>query len=244
MNELTLLFYIVAFLSIVVGTVAGFGASTIFLPIAVFFVDFKTALVLVAISHLSGNVGATTFFRQGLDKKLILLFGIPSVILTVFGAYLVNYIPQNVLTVLLGIFLLLFSVYLLLRPDFKVKAEKINTLIGGSISGFLQGLIGIGGPLRGFFLISYNLDKFKYIATISAIAVAIDATRIPIYFANNLLEPQFYYYIPPLVVIGFIGSYTGKKIVTKIPQDIFKKVVLIAIAIASLLLIYNGLYPP
>ena len=241
MNEL--IFFIVAFLSILIGTVAGFGASTIFLPIALLFVDFKTALVLAAISHLSGNVGATTFFREGLDRKLILLFGVPSVILTVFGAYIVIYFPQNILVILLGIFLLFFSVYSLVIHDYKIKANKINTIVGGGVSGFLQGLMGIGGPLRGFFLISYDLDKFSYIATISAIAVAIDVTRIPIYFANNLLEPQFYYFIPPLVVIGFIGPYTGKKIVTRIPQDIFKKVVLIAIATASLLLIYKGLYP-
>jgi uncharacterized protein len=243
MSELILLFFILAFLSVVVGTVAGFGTSTILLPVALFFVDFKTALVLVAISHLSGNAGATTFFRHGLDRRLFLLFGVPSVILTVLGAAIVIYIPQNVLEALLGIFLLLFSIYSLLRPGFKVKARKINTIFGGGLSGFLQGLMGIGGPLRGSFLISYNLDKFMYIATMSAIAVVIDATRIPIYFYNNLLEPQFYYYIPPLVIIGIVGSYTGKKIVNKIPQDIFKKVILVAIALASLLLIYNGLYP-
>jgi hypothetical protein len=165
------------------------------------------------------------------------------VILTVLGAYIVIYVPQNVLTVLLGVFLLLFSIYSLLHPDFKVKAGKINTIIGGSLSGFLQGLIGIGGPLRGSFLISYNLDKFKYIATLSAIAVFIDITRIPIYYFNNLLEPQFYYLIPPLVIIGVVGSYTGKKIVNKISQNTFKKFVLIAIAFASLLLIYSGVYP-
>lgn len=241
MYELILLFFIVAFLSIVVGTVAGFGTSTIFLPIALFFLDFKTALVLVAITHISGNVGAVTFFRQGLDKRLIILFGLPSIILTIIGAYLVTFIPQLILEILLGIFLLIFSVYSLLRPDFKVAATKSNTLIGGSLSGFLQGLLGIGGALRGAFLISYDLDKIRYIATISAIAVIIDAARIPIYFSNNLLDPQFYYYIPILIIIGIIGSYTGKRIVSITPQRLFKKIVLVAIALASLLLIYHGL---
>ena len=242
MNELVILFFLItAFLTVVIGTVAGFGTSTIFLPVALLFVDFKTALVLVAITHLSGNVGATTFFRHGLDRRLILLFGAPSILLTILGAYLVIYIPQNILETILGIFLLLFSVYSLLRPNFKVRAAKINTIAGGSLSGFLQGLVGIGGPLRGAFLISYNLEKFKYIATLAAIAVIIDATRIPIYFANNLLESQFFYYIPPLVIIGIVGSYTGKKIVGRIPQNIFKKIVLVGIALASILLIYSGI---
>ena len=242
MTELMmLLFFIAAFLAVVIGTVAGFGTSTILLPITLIFVDFKTALVLVAISHISGSLGATAFFRHGLDKRLILLFGVPSIILTILGAYLVTYVPQNILQLILGLSLLIFSIYFLLKPDFKVSVSKKNTIFGGSLSGFLQGLLGIGGPLRGAFLISYNLDKFKYIATLAAIAVIIDATRIPIYFLNNLLELQFYYFIPVLAVIGIVGSYTGKRIVQKIPQNIFKKFVLAGIGLASLLLIYGSI---
>lgn len=239
MNELMLLFFIIAFITIIIGTVAGFGTSTVFLPIALFFMDFKTALVLVAVSHIAGNAGAVVFFRHNLDKKLILLFGVPGVILTIFGAYFVTYISQNTLQVFLGVFLLIFSIYSLLKPDFKVSADPKNTIIGGSLSGLLQGLMGIGGPLRGAFLISYGLKKYRYIATLAVIAVAIDLTRIPIYLANNLLEPQYYYYIPPLIIIGVLGSYTGKKIVNRIPQNVFKKIVLIAIAATSVLLIYK-----
>jgi uncharacterized membrane protein YfcA len=241
MNEFIILFFIIAFLTVIIGTVAGFGTSTVFLPIALFFMDFKTALVLVAICHISSNIGKVIFFRQGLDKRLILLFGVPGVILTVFGAYFVVYISQDNLQIILGIFLFLFSIYSLIKPDFEIRAEPKNTIIGGSISGFSQGLIGIGGPLRGAFLISYGLEKYKYIATLAAIAVAIDMTRIPLYLAYNLLEPQYYYYIVPLIIIGIVGAYTGKKIVKRIPQNVFKKIVLIAIAITSLLLIYKGL---
>lgn len=235
------IFFIVAFLSIVIGTVAGFGTSTIFLPVALIFVDFKTALVLVAITHLSANMGATTFFRHGLDRRLILLFGVPSIFITIIGAYMVTYVPQNILIIILGISLLIFSISFLIKPNFKVPKSDTNTVIGGALSGFLQGLIGIGGPLRGAFLISYDLDKFKYIATLAAIAVIIDLTRIPIYLSNNLLEPQYYIYIPILIVLGVIGSYIGKKIVVFIPQDVFKKVVLVAIGLASLFLIFGGL---
>lgn len=241
MFDTSLLFFIAAFLAIVIGTIAGFGTSTIFLPIALLFMDFKTALVLVAITHLSANAGATTFFRHGLDKRLIILFGVPSIFITIIGAYSVAYIPQNILIIFLGIFLVLFSVLFLLKPNYKVSATKTNTIVGGAISGFLQGLLGIGGPIRGAFLISYDLEKFKYIATLAAIAVIIDLTRIPIYLTSNILNPQYYYYIPVLIFLGIIGAYIGKRIVVYIPQEVFKKFVLISIAFASIILILGGL---
>jgi uncharacterized membrane protein YfcA len=91
-------FFISAFISEIIGTVAGFGSSTIFLPIALFFVNFKTALVLVAIFHLFGNLGRINFFRHGLDRKIIITFGIPSILLSFLGASLVGILSQDVLT--------------------------------------------------------------------------------------------------------------------------------------------------
>ncbi|KCZ70714.1 putative permease [Candidatus Methanoperedens nitroreducens] len=236
-----LLFFISAFIAEVIGTIVGFGSSTIFLPLALFFVDFKTALTLVAFFHIFGNLGRITFFRHGLDKKLILIFGIPSIILTVIGALLVNYTPQDVLKLVLGVFLLVFSITSIVKPDFKFKPSNKNAVIGGGLSGFLAGLIGTGGALRGAFLSAFNLKKTVYIATAAAIALAVDMTRIPIYFGSGFLEPRFYVYLPFLFIIAIAGSYTGKKIVYKIPQSAFRRLVLGAIALISLRFIYDGI---
>jgi len=235
------LFFISAFIAEVVGTIAGFGSSTIFLPLALFFVDFKVALILVAFFHIFGNIGRITFFRHGLDKRLILIFGVPSVILTILGAVLVNYAPQNVLKLVLGIFLLVFSVFSIMKPGFKFKPSRKNAVVGGGLSGFLAGLIGTGGAMRGAFLTAFNMKKEKYIATAAAIALVVDITRIPIYFGSGFLEPQFYQYIPALFVIAIVGSYTGRRIVNKIPQNIFRKLVLIIIALISVKFILDGI---
>src|SRR3989344_7795416 len=156
-------FFILAFISEVIGTIAGFGSSTIFLPLVLFFVDFKTALILVAFFHLFGNLGRITFFRHGFDKRLLLMFGVPSVILTIFGALLVNYTSQNILKLCLGIFLLFFAIVSFIKPKLKFRASKKNAVIGGSVSGFLAGLIGTGGALRSVFLTSFNTRKNVYI---------------------------------------------------------------------------------
>ncbi len=232
-------FFISAFISEIIGTIAGFGSSTIFLPIALFFVDFKTAITLVAIFHISGNLGRVTFFRRGLNRKLILLFVVPSVLSTIVGALLVNYTSQSVLKFILGLFLLIFSALSIKYPNLKFKSSKTNTILGGSISGFFAGLIGAGGALRSAFLTSFNLKKNVYIATAASIALAVDATRLPIYFASGFLAPEFYIYIPLLFITAIAGSYAGKRIVDKIPQKRFRIFVLIAIGLIGLKFIYD-----
>lgn len=234
------LFLIAAFLSEVIGTMAGFGSSTIFLPIALFFVNFKTALVLVGFLHIFGNVGRITFFRHGIDKKLLVLFGIPSVLLTIIGALLVHYIAQDVLKSALGFFLIAFSTLSLAKPNFLFRASALHAIIGGVLSGFFAGLIGTGGALRGAFLTSFALEKHRYIATAAMIALAVDITRIPIYFASGFLEARYVVYIPLLFGAAIAGSYAGKSIINKIPQKIFRITVLVALILIGLKFIVEG----
>lgn len=229
-----IIFFLSAFIAEIIGTVAGFGSSTVFLPLALFFFDFKTALVLVALFHIFGNIGRVSFFRHGLDKHMLTVFGVPSVIGTFIGALLVSFIPHGTLKGILGIFLALYSIISFWKEDLKVKPSITNSIVGGSISGFLAGLIGTGGALRGAFLTAFGLPKEKYIATFAAIALAVDFTRIPVYFAEGFLNNQYYWYIPFLFIFALSGSFVGKQIVKRFPYKVFRKIVLIAILLVGI----------
>jgi len=238
---LEILFWVVAFIAAVLGTMAGFGISTILLPVALLFQDFRTALVLVAIFHISGNVGRITFFRGGVNRRLMVTFGIPSVLLTFTGALLVNYASQQILRLVLGVFLLAYSLLSLAKPDLSISSNPRNSLLGGFIYGFFSGLIGTGGLLRGAVLTAFHLEKSVYISTSGAISFMVDLTRVPVYLASGFLLPPFYYVVPILFLVAISGSYMGKKVVTKISQETFRKIILTAISLLSLILVYDGI---
>src|SRR5215216_1340199 len=194
MEEETILFFISALIAEIIGTMAGFGSSTIFLPLAlVFVVDFKTAIILVAIFHLFGSLSRIIFFRQGFDKRIILQFGVPSIILSLVGALLIGVLPQSVLKLVLGIFLITTSASFLIKPGLKIPAKPGTFIAGGSATGFITALVGTGGALRATLLQGFNIEKVKYIATAATIALATDATRIPVYISRGFLTEQHYY---------------------------------------------------
>lgn len=136
-----ILFSIVAFISEVVGACRIWFFHNIFTS-CFFFVDFQTALILVAISHLFGNIGRINFFKQGLDKKIIATFGIPSILFSFLGASIVGILSQNILKVILGIFLIIISVLFLVRPSLRVPTNRNIVITGGGISGLITGLVG------------------------------------------------------------------------------------------------------
>jgi uncharacterized protein len=235
------IFILIGFFSEIIGTMAGFGSSTIYLPLASYIYDFQTALVLVAIFHFFGNISRIAFFRHGLEKNILLLFGIPSFVLSLIGATLVGYLSQTLLEFMLGLFLIVISATFLLNPKLAFPANGKLLVLGGTVSGFITGLVGTGGALRASFLTGLKLEKERYIATAAVIALGTDATRIPSYISAGFLSEQYYYLIPILFATAVGGSYVGRKIVTKIDQDKFKKMVLIGVILVSIKFIIDGI---
>ena len=222
------------------GTVAGFGSSTIAMPVASFLFPFQTALVLVAFLHIFGNMGRIGFFRHGIDWRLIVRFGVPSVALTLLGAFLVQGASQELLKMILGVFLIGY-VFWSWTGRFSITPSLRTSVVGGGVSGFLAGLIGTGGALRAAFLTAFNLPKEKYIATAAAIALAVDIARLPVYLYSGFLPESLYGTVPVLLGIAIVGTFIGKRIVWMLPQVIFRRMVLLAIGVIGITFVAHGI---
>jgi uncharacterized membrane protein YfcA len=223
-----------------VGTMTGFGTSTIMVPIMLLFYPLTQTLFFVGIIHFFGNVWKLLLFRRGLRWRLILSFGIPGIAATFLGASLVFNVSQTVLSRILGCFLVPYVIYLFVKSSFMVRPSLLYGACGGALSGFLAGVFGIGGAVRGLFLTAFNLPKVVYITTAGAIAIFIDTTRLATYFAEGARLPTLLLYgLPVFIAASFLGAAIAKRIVDKIPQQYFRKIVavfLLLMAIKLLLL--------
>ena len=115
-----------------------------------------------------------------------------------------------------------------------IEASKKNAIIGGSLSGFSAGLLGTGGAIRGLTMAAFNLEKSVFIATSAVIDFMIDFSRTFVYYNNGYIHKHELIYLPYLIVIGIVGTYIGKKILTYIPQNKFRKISLILILIVGI----------
>ena len=136
--------------------------------------------------------------------------------------------------IILGIFLVIFSLLFLIKSEIVVLPSKKNAMIGGTLSGFSAGLLGTGGAIRGLTMAAFNLEKNAFIATSAFIDFMIDFSRTFVYYDNGYIGKQELTYLPFLLVIGFVGTYLGKKILAYIPQEKFRRLSLIFILIIGL----------
>jgi uncharacterized membrane protein YfcA len=218
-----------------IGTLTGFGTSTIMVPILLFFLPLPETLLLVGVIHLFGDIWKMLLFRKGFKWKLILTFGIAGIITTFIGANIVFAISHELLLRILGGFLVAYTVFLFIRPKFKIPKNNMTAISGGALSGFFAGIFGVGGAVRSAFLSAFDLPKAVYIATAGAIAFVIDITRISTYIYNEVtLNHRYLWGFLLFIPASFLGAGIAKRIVDRIPQKYFRIVVAVFLFIVGL----------
>ncbi|GAA4280947.1 sulfite exporter TauE/SafE family protein [Gaetbulibacter aestuarii] len=228
-------FIVLSFIAEIIGTIGGFGSSVFFVPVANFFFDFQSVLGITALYHLSSNLSKIVLFKKGIDKKIIVSLGIPAVIFVSIGAYLSKYFDPKILTYFLGFFLISLSLVFLIFKHLHIQPKTKNAIVGGSLSGLSAGLLGTGGAIRGITLAAFRMNKDKFIATSAVIDMAVDSSRTVVYYLNGYMHKHDMYLVPILIAVSIIGTYIGKRILTRVSQEQFRNFVLILILLIGII---------
>jgi uncharacterized membrane protein YfcA len=229
-----LLFLVLAFLSEIAGTIAGFGSSVFFVPLAGFFFDFHQVLALTSILHVFSNTAKLVLFRTAVQWRLLLLLGIPSTLFVILGAWFSTELEFKYTELILGLFLIAFSTLFLVRPRVRLSPRPLNAITAGGAAGFLAGLIGTGGAIRGLALGAFDLEKNVFVATSAAIDSGVDFSRMIVYLRAGFLAAESFWFVPALLVVAFAGSYMGKLLLNRIPQKSFRRIVLALVFLIGL----------
>lgn len=220
---------------------SGFGLGTILLPVFAIYYPLPLAVALTACVHLLNNVFKLMLVYKGINWRIVLKFGIPSLIAAFFGAWLLKSIDQSKVIIasyalgnsefiitlpgfLIGMLVILFAI-IELMPRFSTISFSEKYLIhGGLLSGFFGGFSGHQGSIRSAFLLRLKLEKTAFIATGVFIACMVDMVRISLYTSfSELKSGQSDFKLLLLAVISaWVGALAGNKLFTKTSILFFK----------------------
>jgi len=219
-----LLLFIVALISNIFSAFSGGGAGVIQLPAILLLYDmpFITALASHKVATVALGVGATLKYSRGIqfNSKFIMLciiFGLPGV---VAGASIISMINDSLARVLLGILIIVISLYSFFTKSFGEQStqirqsfvDKIIVALAITLIAILNGSLSAGTGLifTVFLIIFYGMD-YK---------TAIAYTLIIVGFFYNLagaLTLGFFTQINttiiiPLILGSLLGGYFGAKL--------------------------------
>lgn len=236
-HDLSLSF--LAFLSEVLGTISGFGSSTFFVPIALFFESMHLVLAITAILHCFSNFSKITLFHGHFSWSLFLKLGIPFILLTGVGAVMTNWFLVEHLMPALGVFLIFISILFLVSKKYIHRIPLGVGITLSGLSGFSTGLLGTGGALRGLALSALALEKKQFILMSSAMDMGGDLLRAGIYIYHGYMDWSHWFYIPLLASAAFLGAWVGKKILREIDQKLFENIVIITVCASGITLLFR-----
>ncbi|MCL4492792.1 MAG: sulfite exporter TauE/SafE family protein [Nitrospirae bacterium] len=138
------------------GGLVGVGGGVIMIPAMVSLMKLNqhkahgTSLVAVVFTGLAGSV--IYFLYNAVDWKVSAMLAVSAILTARLGALFAHSLPEAKLRKAFGSFLIFISVMLLMKPylpkiahDFNVWSKAGIFLLTGAATGFLSGMMGVGG---------------------------------------------------------------------------------------------------
>lgn len=221
-----LVLFMVSLLAGGIASISGFGIGSILTPLMALRVDLQLAVAAVSIPHLLATALRFILIREHLNKDIFINFGIWSAVGGLAGAILHNTANNPVLVLVFASLLIFAGGSGITGLSERMRFPKQVAWLAGIASGAFGGLVGNQGGIRSAALLGFELNKAQFVATATAIGLLVDFARMPVYFWRSFHElGQLWLPISVSCAGVLLGTLTGKSLLGKIPERIFKRIV-------------------
>lgn len=221
----------------------GFAMPMIMISVLGSFLPPETALAALIVPTVVANTWQA--LRQGVGNAVqsmrrVWRFLLVGLVFLLGSAQLFTVLPAQVLFLLIGIPIVLFSIAQLLgwRPRFTGRLAEV---VLAAIAGFSGGLSGVWGPPTVVYLTATNTPKAEHVRVQGVIyglgAVALLLAHIQSGVVRAETVPLSFAMLVPSVA----GMWFGLKLHDRMPQERFRNATLAVLVVAGLNLIWRGL---
>ncbi|HEY7896421.1 MAG TPA: sulfite exporter TauE/SafE family protein [Gemmatimonadaceae bacterium] len=229
-----------AFVAATLAAVTGFGGAAVLLPALVAIFGIREAVPILTVAQLIGNGSRVWFNRRELEWRVVGWFTLGAVPFAFAGGLLFARAPLSALTRLLGAFLILVVVWRKSRPGPPRRPPVESFAVIGAGASFLSALLGSVGPIMAPFFLAFGLVKGAYIGTEAMSTVVMHVVKLAAYRQGSLLGMAPVAAGLALGPIMIVGSWSGKRIVDRLPDWLFVAVIEVTLAAAGLLFLIRG----
>jgi uncharacterized membrane protein YfcA len=225
---------VAAYTLAVVSAVAGFGGGVLLLPVFTALFGLRVAVPVLTLTQLASNGSRVWLNRTDINWRLVGWFSLGAVPLAITGGLLLAHAPLAALQRLLGVFLIAVVAWRRWRPHPSPPSERAFAAVGAA-SGLGSALLGSVGPLTAPFFLAYGLARAAYIGTEAASALTMHASKLAAYGAGDLLTVKVLVYGAALTPATLAGAWTGKRIVGRISDALFVRLVEAGLLVSGVL---------
>ncbi|MEX2110755.1 MAG: sulfite exporter TauE/SafE family protein [Gemmatimonadaceae bacterium] len=231
---------VVAVASGATAAIAGFGIGSLLTPLFATQLGVPLAVAAVSIPHAIATAVRAWRLRRAISWPVFRSFGVLSAMGGLAGALLYTRVGSRGLEIILGVLLIATAIAALSDWMRRWKPRGMAAHALGFLSGFFGGVAGNQGGLRAAALLTFALTPAALVATSTAVGLAVDVARMPIYVWRAGAELTTVMAPIAVATIGvLIGTILGERLLFGLAPDRFRRVVGILIGALGIWLVWR-----
>ncbi|WP_395449022.1 sulfite exporter TauE/SafE family protein [Aminobacter sp. UC22_36] len=217
----------------------GVGGGIAMLTLMGLFVPVSALIPVHGAVQLGSNTGRAWHQRANVRMDVAAPFIAGSVVGAIIGAFVVIQLPDALLKLVLGAFVIAITWAKIPGID---KLTRTGLAIGSVIVALVGMLVGATGPLVSvLFAQFFANDRKALVATHAAGMVAQHGLKIIVFGLAGFAFWDWLPLIGAMIVSGYLGTVYGTKLLERMPEESFRKWFKIAITVLALDLLRRGL---
>ena len=232
----------IAFAGALMFGLTGFGSALVTIPLASHFVPLPFALALFALADLVSAFGVGLENpRNAVRREWTRL--VPMILAgTAVGVTALVNLPRTVGMLLLGVFVLSFALYSLVRRPGSRVISSHWVWLAGFVGGITSTLFGAGGPPYVIYLSQRALTKEQFRATLGFATMTSISLRVLAFFVTGLLlDLQVWIAAAVAVPAAFGGIAVSRRVFRRISRDMLLRAVTVMLLASGASLVVRAL---
>ncbi len=223
-----------AFFTAIVSATIGMLGGTLILAVMAQYLKMEVLIPIHGLVQFTSNSSRAWYIRDAINWKISreCIFGI--LIGSIAGSYYVVKIDENIYNIFLGTFILAIT----FMPKFKLPIPTRGKWVGlGFIASFIGLFLGAVGVFVGAVFLSEKIPKREMVATQATCQTAVHLAKVAVFTSLGFVIWPWLTLLLGTLLLTSLGSWVGTKILDKIPEKIFRRVLTALVALLGLRLI-------
>lgn len=228
---------IAIFFGVFTQTLTGFGSALVTMSILPSLLGITVASPVVALMAITLEAILLIRYHSAINFGAVWRLSVAAIIAIPIGLTAIRSISEDLVLTILGLVLVLYSVYALITPKLPELKQPAWAFGFGFVGGLLSGAYNVAGPAAVIYGNCRGWKPAEFRSNLQAFFLLNDLTVVISHaLAGNLKPIVWENYLIALPAIG-LGIFVGLKIDRRLNPELFRKLVLILLIVMGLRLI-------
>jgi uncharacterized membrane protein YfcA len=191
----------------------------------------STGAVLLLL--ITGDVVAIWAYRRHADFRVIGRLLAPVLCGVALGAVFLTSVGDDAVRRTIGAILLALLVLNLWRDRLRTDT-RLATVGYGGLAGFTTMVANAGGPPMSLYLLGSHFEKWRFLGTTAWFFFTVNVIKLPVAVGVGIVGTDTVALWAVLAPVVLIGTWIGRRVIGRIDQRLFERLVTGFVAVAAL----------